>query len=110
MTRTPHGMVLLEVMLGITILGMAGVALVTLLTQTVATVRNGRSTERRVASASQLLDRATLWSEGELASRLGRQRIGAWNLEVGAPRPRLYSLAVIDTISGAVVLRTTVYR
>jgi type II secretory pathway pseudopilin PulG len=104
------GMVMLEAILGVAILGMAGVGLVTLLTQTVHTVRQGRTTERRTVSAMQLLDRATLWSDGELASRLGRSRIGDWNLDVATPKSRLYSLVVLDTLTGATVLRTTVYR
>jgi type II secretory pathway pseudopilin PulG len=103
-------MVMLEVMLGVAILGMAGVALVTLLTQTVHTVRHGRAAERQTTSAAQLLDRATLWSDTELASRLGRQRIGNWNLEIAAPQPRLYMLVVLDTLTDAPVLRTAVYR
>ena len=110
MRATRDGMVMLEVMLGVAILGMAGVALVTLLTQTVHTVRQGRTMERRTTSAMQLLDRATLWSDGELASRLGRSRVGDWNLDVAAPRTQLYSLTVLDTLTGATVLRTTVYR
>jgi len=103
-------MVMLEVMLGTVILGMAGVALVTLLTQTVHTVRQGRAAERRTASAIQLLDRATLWTDGELASRLGRSRIGGLDIDVASPQPQLYSLTVLDTLTGAAVLATAVYR
>ncbi|HEU4722068.1 MAG TPA: type II secretion system protein [Gemmatimonadaceae bacterium] len=108
--RARPGMVMLEVILGVAILGMVGVGLVTLLTQTVQTVRQGRAAERRTESAVQLLDRVILWSESELASRLGRSRMGVWNLDVATPRARLYTLAVLDTLSGATVLRTTVYR
>lgn len=108
--RRRSGMLLLEVMLGIAILGMAGVAMITLLTQTVQTVRHGRSTERRISSASQLLDRATLWSASSLDSRIGRSRIESWNLEVTLARPRLYTLVVLDTLTDAEQLRTTVYR
>ncbi len=103
-------MLLLEVLLGIVILGISGVALVTLLTQTVETVRHGRDTERRVMSASQLFNRATLWTTPELDVRLGRQRIGDWNVEVTTVQPELYALAVLDTLTGVVVLHTTVYR
>ena len=101
---------MLEVILGVAILGMAGVALVTLLSQTVHTVRQGRATERRTEGAAQLLNRATLWSESELASRLGRSRVGDWNLDVATPQAQLYTLAVLDTLTGVTVLRTTVYR
>lgn len=110
MTSTRTGMVMLEVMLGVAILGMAGVALVTLLTQTVHTVRRGRSVERQTASAARLLDRATLWSDTELASSLGRQRIGDLNLEVGTIQSHLYTLIVLDTLTDAPVLHTAVYR
>jgi type II secretory pathway pseudopilin PulG len=104
-------MVLLEVMLGTAILGMAGVALITLLTQTMTTVQRGRAAERKVASASQLLDRASLWSSAELAMHLGRTRVGTWDMQVdAAPNRRLYDVAVLDTLSGTAVLRTTFYR
>jgi type II secretory pathway pseudopilin PulG len=109
-TRPRRGMLMLEVMLGTAILGMAGVALITVLTQTTATASHGRAAERSVMSAAQLLDRATLWNENELTMRLGRQRVGAWDLEVGAPRARLFTLVVRDTLTGAPVLQTTVYR
>ncbi|HEX7980445.1 MAG TPA: type II secretion system protein [Gemmatimonadaceae bacterium] len=110
MSAMRRGMLMLEVMLGIAILGIAGVALVTLLTETLATASRGRAAEREVLGAAQLLDRATLWSNGELAMRLGRARVGAWDLEIAAPRARLYTLTVLDTLTRVVVLRTTVYR
>ena len=103
-------MVMLEVILGVAILGMAGVGLVTLLTQTLHTVRQGRGAERRTESAARVLDRATMLGESELTGRLGRSRVGDWNLEIAAPQTRLFTLAVRDTLTGAVVLRTTVYR
>ena len=104
------GMLLLEVLLGIAILGIAGVGLIMLLTQTVETVRHGRDTERRVMSASHLFNRATLYNTPELDARIGRQRIGEWNLEIVMAQMQLYSLAVLDTTTGVVVLHTTVYR
>jgi type II secretory pathway pseudopilin PulG len=110
MMRAPRGMVLLEVMLGIAILGMAGVALITLLTQTVATVQRGRTTERKVASASQLLDRASLWSAAELTVHLGRTRVAGWDVQVDALGRRLYDVSILDTLSETPVLRTTFYR
>jgi type II secretory pathway pseudopilin PulG len=110
MSARRSGMVMLEVILGVAILGMAGVALVTLLTQTLHTVRQGRASERRTESAARLLSRATLWNDAELASRLGKSRIGDWSLEVARTQPGLYTLAVLDTLAGAPVLRTSVYR
>lgn len=104
------GMVMLEVILGVAILGMAGVGLITLLSQTLHTVRLGRDAEQRTASAARQLDRASVWSENELAGRLGRSRAGTWTLEVTTARAKVYTLAVLDTLTGATVLRTTLYR
>ena len=104
------GMIMLEVMLAVAILGMAAVGLVTMLTQTLHTVRLGRAAEQRTESASRLLDRVTLWNDGELSAHLGISRVGNWNLETVAPRPTIYMLSVLDTIGGMPVLRTTVYR
>lgn len=110
MSARRSGMLMLEVMLGVAIVGMAGVGLITMLTQTLHTVRQGRAAERRMESASRLLARASLWSDTDLASRLGRSRIGNWNLEVVRPQPALYTLSVFDTLGGAAVVHTTAYR
>ena len=101
---------MLEVILGVAILGMAGVGLVTLLSQTLHTVRLARGAEERTESAARLLDRASVWSENALVGRLGRSRAGTWTLEFTTTRARVYSLAVLDTLTGATVLRTTLYR
>jgi hypothetical protein len=42
---------------------------------------------------------------------LGRTRVGTWDMQVdAAPNRRLYDVAVLDTLSGTAVLRTTFYR
>ena len=109
MKRARSGMLLLEVMLGTAILGMAGVALITLLQQTVETVRQGRATERRTVLATELLNRVSLLSGAALQERIGRSRIGAWTLQVKGTPP-LFVMVVRDTLTDAEVLHTTVYR
>ncbi|MDB4913039.1 MAG: hypothetical protein JWM95_683 [Gemmatimonadetes bacterium] len=103
-------MLLLEVMLGTLLLGVAGIALVTLLAQTVETVRIGRAVERRTTLAVETLNRATLWNEAELESHIGRARMGVWDVEVTHPDAQLYTITVHDTITAAEILHTTVYR
>jgi hypothetical protein len=110
MTTRRDGMVLLEVMLGTLILVISGIALVTLLTQTVETIRHGRLTERHTLSAAKVLNRTTLLSDAELALRIGRQRVGDWNVDINAPTPELFTIDVRDTLSNALMLGTMVYR
>jgi hypothetical protein len=86
------------------------VAIITLLTQTVEAVRHGRDAERQARTAAQLMNRATLWSAAELDARLGRRRIGQWDLVVSNARPSLYTLSVLDTLNGSLALETAVYR
>lgn len=110
MTRARNGMLLLEVMLGIAILGIAAVALVTLLGQTVETVRHGREAERNTALATEMLNRTSVWSASQLDARVGITHIGRWNVDVHVIAPHLYSVTVRDTASDAIVLKTSVYR
>jgi type II secretory pathway pseudopilin PulG len=110
MKRRRSGMILLEVMLGTVLFAMSSVALVTLLVQTVATVRHGRETERRTANATRLLNRVSLFSEFDLSLRLGVQRMNGLNMEIGAPAPTLFTIDVRDTVTGAVIVGTMVYR
>ncbi|MEO7455562.1 MAG: hypothetical protein ABIY52_04825 [Gemmatimonadaceae bacterium] len=103
-------MLLLEVMLGTAILGMAGVALITLLQQTTETVRQGRNAERRTQLATEVLNRISLWSRAELEAHVGRARLGAFDVEVSMPADRLYDVVLHDTLTDAPVLRTVIYR
>lgn len=108
--RARPGMLLLEVMLGTLLLAIAGIALVTLLAQTVETVRTGRAVEHRTTLAVETLNRATLWSEVELESHIGRARMGLWDVEVTHPDLQLYTITVRDTATSVEILHTTVYR
>jgi len=103
-------MILLEVMLGTLLITMSGIALIALIAQTVQTVRSGRETERQTQSAAAALERATQLGDAELAMRVGRRRVGAWDIEVSVPAATLYAIDVHDTLTGATVLGTMVYR
>jgi hypothetical protein len=104
-----RGTILFEVVVGLTILAIAGIAWVTLLAQTRMSIAQMRAREVRVRAANDLLERHRLLGHEELDARLGTTRIGAFTISVSAITPQLYSLAARDTGAQAVLLWTTVY-
>lgn len=108
--RSRNGAALIETLIALVILATAGVGLVTLLGQTVHTVRQFRGREREFAAAGQALDATVAWSRTELDARIGNGRLRTWQLGVSDIGSGLYELSLSDTLTGAELLRTTLYR
>jgi hypothetical protein len=101
--------VLLEVVVGIAVLAITGSAWITLLAQTNHSIRELRAREAQVRTASAGLRRITLWPRMELEARVGSSRLSAFTLSVSPIAPSLYTVALADSSTGVVILRTTVY-
>ncbi|MEP6733829.1 MAG: hypothetical protein ABJE10_24495 [bacterium] len=104
-----NGTILFEVVVGLTILAIAGIGWVTLIAQTRASIAQMRSREVRMRSANDILERYRLYEPADLDARLGTTRIGALTISVSPLAPRLYSLVARDTGVQAILLSTTVY-
>src|SRR5256885_1417036 len=104
------GAVLLEAMIAITMIVIAGVGMVTLLGQSVTTAREAHRRDRDVRLASATLERVMLWTRAELDARVGTSRLGCCVLTIDLITPALYRVALLDTATNAVVLETTVYQ
>jgi hypothetical protein len=107
--RPRAGAVLLEAMIAITLIAIAGVGMVTHLGQTIETIRHVHERDRAARSASRELDRLSLLRNGQLAARIGRSRIACCDLVVEPITPVLYRVALADTTTGAFLLETAVY-
>jgi Tfp pilus assembly protein PilV len=103
------GATIIEVLIALVVLAIAGVGLITLLAQTLTSVHQvgGRQDEVRVAAT--LMDRAATWSRADLELHIGSTRTGRFVLTVGGLPGALYAVDVSDT-TGAMLLHTTFYR
>ena len=107
--RVRRGTILVEVVVGLTILAIAGIGWITLLAQTRAGIADMRVREARTRAAGDLLQRYRFFSEREYDARLGTMRAGNLAISVAPIVPHLYSLVVLDSNARAVILTTTVY-
>lgn len=104
-----RGTILFEVVVGLTILAIAGIGWITLLAQTRASIADMRVRESRTRAASDLLQRYRFFNESEYDARLGTRRVGALAIGVSAIAPHLYALVALDSNERTVLLTTTVY-
>ncbi len=111
MQQNERGIVLLEVMIALAILAVAGASLVGLLGQALREERALHERERTLRVAERVLTATALLSRTDLDRRLGRRPVGDVILDIQRPRPTLYRLAVSEVRSPAVeMLVTVIYR
>ena len=101
--RSERGVILLEVLAAVTIIGLAGLALTELTTAGLRATEEARVREREVADADRLLTAYTLLNRPELDQRLGNRTVGPYVVNIQRPERSLYRIAVGDLI-------TVVYR
>lgn len=105
-----RGAVLIDVILGVTVLTIAGVGFVTLMSQNFFTVDQLRARERELAHASQELERmAALWGASDFEARLGTHRSGAFVATVSRVVNNLYDVAIADSTGTFTLLTTSMY-
>src|SRR6478736_1242160 len=81
-TRVRAGIALLDVVIALTVLGLSGTALITLLGQTAHSVRHVRQTEREVRQASDELGRFVAYDRPMLVAMVGRSLRHGWIVRV----------------------------
>ena len=109
-TRRRNGSSLLDVVIALVVLGLSGVALVTLLGQTAHSVRDVRNTERLVRGASDELERFVAYDRAQVIALVGRSSPRGWRLEVVRAGPTLFDVSIGSSDSSTPLLRTSVYR
>lgn len=107
--RVRRGAVLLEALVALVILALTGVAMITLLGQTVETARQVHRREAETRAAGAALERVLAWDRSAMVARVGQSRLACCGLTVEAVTPALFRVAVSDTATGAVLLETSYY-
>lgn len=106
-----QGFALLEVLVGIALLGSAGLGVVLALRQASVAEAVAAEQERYLAAADRVLAAMTLLQAGELDQRIGAQRIGEFVVRVARPEAALYRIAVADSgVRDHELLTTVVFR
>lgn len=109
----PHerrGIVLLEAIIAMTILAVAGAAVVALATDAARAVDRAQVADAATARASAFLDAIALWPREDLDRHLGTRNEGVWRLIVDRPTSTLYSVELADSTGTHVLLHTVLYR
>lgn len=100
----------MEAIVAIAILGTAIIAAVAMVSQSVHAVETAHLADRRTQSAERALERAVVMNRAELVARIGVTQLSGWTLHIDRPTPTLFLLAIAETATGAVQLRTAAYR
>ena len=109
--RGDHGVALVEVLVALLILSLAGLAAVGLVTEALRSEHEAAARERALSSAERVLAAATLLTKSELDKRIGRSIVGDLLIDVQRPEQTLYRIAVLRPESSQVEeLVTVVYR
>ena len=103
-------MTLIETLVALAILGVAGVAMLTLARDTSRALVRALADDAEVRRASALLDAVTLWSREDLDRHLGTRQQGPWRMHVNRDESSLYYIALRDSIDRHELLHTTLYR
>jgi type II secretory pathway pseudopilin PulG len=102
--------VLLEAIVALVILAVAGTAAVTLVGQSTDAVRRARIADAEMRKASAFFHAVALWTRDDLDRRLGQRPQGPWKLLVQRPTPTLYEVVLTDSAVTREILRTTLFR
>lgn len=92
--RSDSGVALLEVLAAITILGIAGLALVELVSSGTRALTEVRARETELADQDRLITAYALLTRPDLDQRLGRRDVGDYFVEVQRPERSLYRISL----------------
>jgi type II secretory pathway pseudopilin PulG len=101
---------LLDAIVAITILGIAGTAAVVMASESARTVGRARQADAEMRDASAFMDAVSLWTRTDLDRHLGDRAQGPWRLRVDRPSPTLYTVVLRDSAGGPDLLRTDLFR
>jgi type II secretory pathway pseudopilin PulG len=108
--KSRHGVVLLEAIVALTILTVAGLATVAIVRQAIDSVRRAQDAELEIRHASAFMDAIALWPRADLDRHLGDRSEGPWRLVIDRPVPTLYLVVLTDSSSRRELVRTALYR
>jgi prepilin-type N-terminal cleavage/methylation domain-containing protein len=106
-----RGVALLEVLIALALLSIAGLATVAMVDSAVRAESEMAKRENAVATASRVLTALTLLKASELTQRIGYHPLGEFIVSISRPEPALYRIALSE--AGAAtqeIVATVVYR
>src|SRR5438477_13521 len=109
--RAERGIALLEVLVAMLILSLAGVAAVELVATGLRAQFDAAHRERTLADEERLLAATTLLKREELNQRLGRRTVGEFLVDIQRPERTLYRIGLLQAGNPQVEdLVTVIYR
>ena len=109
--RSRHGVALLETLIALAILSIAGLSVVVLVDSLIRAQAEAVKREETITTAGRVLAAVTLLRREELDQRLGSRELGEFVLGIQRPERSLYRIAISEEAFPAVeLLATVVYR
>ena len=103
-----RGFALIESVISLAILGLAGMAASSIVVQSYDSVRRAQAREAAVRAASSFMEAVALWSAADLDRRLGERDQGPWRLRIQRSGAGLYDVRLSD--SSTVLITTRLFR
>ncbi|MHB1329012.1 MAG: hypothetical protein ACYC2K_12510 [Gemmatimonadales bacterium] len=91
------GIALLEAIIGVTILSVAGLAVVAATANTIAAVRTALEVEEQSRAAGAFMHSVALWTRADLERRLGDRPQGSWRLHIDRLSEDRYFIRLSDS-------------
>lgn len=110
MRHGESGVVLLEVIMALVILGCAGLGVAATLRESMDVVMHARELDEEVAAAGRFLDAAAIWTAPDLDRHLGDRPAGSWRLAVSRFGQHVYRVSITDSTGASVLVETYLYR
>jgi type II secretory pathway pseudopilin PulG len=107
---TRRGIVLLECIVALTILGSSLAGMMLLLAESDRVAQRAEAVDARYERADAFMHNVALWTKEDLDRRLGEREQGEWRLIVQRGRPTLYGIVLIDGRTRELLVRSSLYR
>lgn len=104
------GAALLEVIVALTVLAVAGIAAVQIAQESMRAVERARAADAELREADAFLEAVALWTRRDLDLRLGSREQGPFRLVVERPARTLYVVTLTDSTGTRELLRTALFR
>lgn len=108
--RRRAGSALLEVLVALVVLAIAGTALITFLGQTAHSMRNALESERLAHAAAREMNKLVVASRDQLVASIGRRSVDGWTIGINELTPALFVIVIAQSDTSSVLLHTTLYR
>jgi type II secretory pathway pseudopilin PulG len=103
------GAVLLEVIVALAILAIAGTSALMMASESARAVAHVRAQGEALQAASTFMDAVALWPRADLDRRLGVHPQGDWRLRIDRTDRRIYVVTLSDS-GGVELIQTSLFR